>query len=175
MSIPRTISIPAAIAFVLVTVVSGVLIWWMLRPPTNPVEDESATLVPIETVQALALDDAGRGDLDAAFRLYDWQIAARPNGDEKRELLLSKSSLATSRGRFNHAIAAAQQVLSISGKDDPEALRALAEAYAASGDKTQALAAYKRILATAKKGEASQANGLQRGPSLKDIITELEQ
>lgn len=175
MSIPRTISIPAAIVIVIVTVVGGVLLWLMLRPPTNQVEDDTATRIPIETVQAVALDDAGRGDLDAALQLYDRQIAARPDGDEKRELLLGKSSLAASRGRFDDAIAAAKQAEAMDGSENAEVLRALAEAYAASGDKAQALIAYKRILATAKTGEAPNAHSLQRGPALEDIVTELEQ
>lgn len=175
MSIPRTVSIPGAVAIVLTSVVGGVGVWWLMRPPTIAREEDADTPIAVETVQALALDDAGRGDFDAALRLYDRQIAARPNGDEKRDLLLGKSSLATSRGRFNEAIAAAKQAVSLSGKDDPEALRALAEAYAASGDKAQALSTYKRILATSSRPETSPANSLQRGPSIETIITELEQ
>lgn len=175
MSIPRTVSIPVAIAVVLTSAVGGVLLWWLMRSPTIAREHDADTPIAIETVQALALDDAGRGDIDAALRLYDRQIAARPDGDEKRELLLGKSSLATSRGRFTEAIAAAKQAVALGGKDDPEALRSLAEAYAASGDKTQALTTYKHILATTKKRDAPQANGLQRGPSIYAIIEELEQ
>lgn len=175
MSIPQRIPIPAAIAIVLASVLSAVLLWMVMRPPTIPSEDNAVTPIAVEKVQALALDDAARGDIDAALRLYDRQIAARPNGDEQRELLLSKSSLAASRGRYDNAIVAAKQAASMRGSDDPEALRALAEAYAASGDKTQALTTFKRILATSPKGDPQQANSLQRGPSIEAILKDLEQ
>jgi tetratricopeptide (TPR) repeat protein len=175
MSIPRTVSIPVAIVIMLVSVIGGVMVWWlMMRPSPIAWENDAVTPIVVETVQALALDDAGRGDLDAALRLYDRQIAARPDGDEKRELLLGKSSLATSRGRFADAIAAAKQAVSLSGKDNQEALRALAEAYAASGDKKQALLYYKKMLDGAPKGDAPSAKSLQRGPSIEAIVKELE-
>ncbi|MGC4190528.1 MAG: tetratricopeptide repeat protein [Thermomicrobiales bacterium] len=174
MNIPRTIPIPAAIIIVLVTAVGGVLVWTMMRHPEGSPQDSTLTRIPIETVQAVALDDAGRGDIDAALRLYDQQIAARLDGDEKRELLLSKSSWAASSGRSTDAIAAAKQALSISGKDDQEALRALAEAYTASGDTKQALVYYKKMLEGAPQGEAPSARSLQRGPSIESIVKELE-
>ena len=175
MSIPRTVSIPVAIVIILTSVIGGGMVWMMMRPSTIAREKDSDTPIAVEKVHAFALDDAGRGDIDAALRLYDQQIAARPDGNEKRALLLGKSSLATSRGRFNDAIAAAKQAVSISGKDDQEALRALAEAYAASGDKAQALIAYKNLRDGSPKGAAPQVKGLQRGPSIDAIIEELEQ
>lgn len=133
-------------------------------------EDGGAdTQLTIEDVQVRAAEYFGGGDIDGGLSYYDEQIKMAEKNDEKRVLLTHKSSLALMGGQHQVAIDSARQADEIGSTD--KTVKALAEAYMASGNKEQALVYYRKLLAISP----DNGSDLRRGPSLEDTIKGLEQ
>ncbi len=126
-------------------------------------------LPSVEDAQNGAFSFTENNDIDGGLKYYDEQIEARENTDEKKALLLHKSSFAQSAGRFDEALKAAQQAGAIA--PNAGTAEAIARAYEAQGDKEQALIYYKKLL------ELSPKDGLGSRyiPVWEEKIRELEE
>ncbi len=161
-----------AIFSLMILGVIGVSIWFMVSSRRG---EDSIALMSVDDVHSTALDYMSNGDIVKSLSLYDQQIAVRENKKEKYDLLLDESSLAASNKQYKKAIDAAKQANTLEGGSDPIALRALAEAYAASGDKKQAIVYYKKVLVILPKNNTQNPSVQRSGPSIEEIIKGLEQ
>lgn len=159
--------------FGLFFIMAGLWVVLQFNLNTNTTDPNDRTKVmPIKEVRSTALQYTYDGDTDKGLEVYDKQIAAQKNENDKYDLLLSKSRLATFRGRYDEAIEAANQANSIKGDKDGISFQMIAEAYEASGDKEQAITYYKKAIEVTPKQDTN--NSLQRGPTLEEIVEELE-
>lgn len=137
-------------------------------------KDDTPPEVSLNTVGSQAAAYVAEDDFEGAFEHYDKQIEAAQDNRQKKSLLVKKSLLARDIGEYDVAIASAKQADEIDS--DTQTMRALADAYAANGDKEQALTYYRKLLVFEKvEGDGEGAmQGMQLGPSVETIIKELE-
>lgn len=124
-------------------VIAGSFAWIVLRSPSN-IEDELIASPLIEDVQITALDRTRSDGVDAGLAFYDDEIDRREDSGQKRQLLLYKSSFAQAAGRFDDALASAQEADKI--ESDIATTIALAAAYEVGGDKRRAISYYEKVL-----------------------------
>jgi tetratricopeptide (TPR) repeat protein len=153
----------------------GLVLWLKVYSPEKPTEEGSVPAeVSLNSVGSQAATYVASGEVDKALTHYDEQINITQDDREKKSLLIKKAITATDIGRYDEAIASAKQADEI--ESDTQTMRVLADAYAANGDKEEALTYYRRILALEKSiatTEDARPN-MQFGPSLETIIKELE-
>lgn len=111
------------------------------------------------------------GSFNEALTYYDKQVESTGSNEEKITVLIKKSRFALGEGKNTEAVEAAKQAYDIEESD--RTTRALADAYAAKGDKDQAITYYKKLLETSKASDES-GGMVARGPSIEQIISELE-
>ncbi len=155
-------------AVILIAFVVGIAAVKKFYSPKNEVGFK-AVLVPTDDIQAAAMGYSRVGDADGGLALFDSQIDQRQDDDEKRRLLIYKSSFAIEVKRYKEALDAAKQADTI--KSDFSTAVVLARAYEGSGDTKQALSYYRKTLELSpKEGLAARYN-----PMWEQKISELQQ
>lgn len=156
------------LAVLLLVLIIAIVIFALIKPRFFG-EGEEGSAPSIDDIGLQAAVLAENDDPEEIMEYYDEQIEGRQNPEEKKILLVMKSRAAQGSQSWDVAIDAAKQADDMGS--DSMTMRTLADAYAASGDKEQALALYRELL----KKYPPDGTTPQRGPSLEDVIRGLEE
>lgn len=160
----------------LVVALGCIILWRELDRPdlSKGKNDEVSFPQQLGEVQVTATDFLESDDFEGGARYYDDQISLRDDEGEKKILLVLKSGFTIRAGRYDEAISIAKQADEMGS--DVMTLQAIGDAYRAKGDIEQALIYYKRAqqINSSQVDEESDAPTVSRGPSIDDIIKELE-
>lgn len=155
---------------------AGVALWMRYSSFDDTKTEEDVPLeLSINSTGSQAASFVADGETEKAMAHYDEQIKLAGNDRERKSLLVKKSIIALDVGQYDVAIASAKQADEI--ESDTQTMRALADAYAANGNKEEALVYYRKLLALEKPTSTQEGgvSGMQLGPSIENIIKELEQ
>lgn len=157
----------------IVVILVGIIVWMQGTTDVDDGKDKSSdVMLSVNEARSKALRIIADGDIDRGMKYYDEQISLMDNKEDKQQLLMMKAKSAQRMERYDISVDAAQRADDIGSSN--MTIRALADAYAARGDKEQAIDYYKKLLAA----ESAPPEGgvvMRFGPSVEDIIKELEQ
>lgn len=158
------------VIIVLFAVVAAIFIWNGAANTDKDKDgvDEQPTM---NDLSYTARKIASEGSFDEALEYYDKQAEKAEVSEDKITILIKKSRFALGEGKTAEAVKAAKQAYDSSESD--RTMRALADAYAADGNKEQALIYYKKLLESSTP-EEGDGGVTARGPSIQQIISELE-
>lgn len=163
-------------AAVVLLIALGMVVWMKLIPTNDSdTEEDVPAEISLNRIGSQAASYIASGEVEKAFAYYDEQIERTQDNREKKSLLIKKAITATDMELYDEAIASAKQADEI--ESDTATMRALADAYAANGDKEEALTYYKKLLALKKPAPDTEGarSGMELDQSVENIIKELEQ
>lgn len=162
-----------AVVLVLLLAAGGVTAW-LLRP--KQAKEQAATVPTVTHEQANKLnstiDDAqqlaNNGKLSEAASAYDKAAASAQSPYEKSILLMSKATLSFNDGKYDDALTIAKQAEAANENETVDSF--LAQIYVKKGDKTQAIAYYKKAIALIDKSRPMAGSDIQYYQSQIDAL-----